>query len=250
MGGLMSRRSPSRPGRLSASLVLLALLALLCPAFLTSSDGVNLQPIGVGAASRTKPDVVVILTDDQRTDTLLSMPSVRRLLVDKGTRFTDAHVSNSLCCPSRSTILTGLYSHHTGVWTNYGKHGGWRQFVKRGNENRTIGVTLQKAGYRTALIGKYLNEFGTFAPPGYDPAGWDEFAGFRVHGHSGAYYDYRLGDSPKFFGQGSDDYRPTYLPVALSTSSGRRRSTSPCSSISRPTRRTGRSPLRRATREP
>jgi arylsulfatase A-like enzyme len=155
--------------------------------------------------------VVIIVTDDQRTDTLMSMPSVRRLLVDQGTRFTDAHVPNSLCCPSRSTILTGLYSHDNGVWTNSGPDGGWRAFVKNGDEKRTIAVTMQRAGYRTALIGKYLNQFGRFAPPGYTPAGWNDFQGFRVENASAAYYNYRLGNSPKFFGMAAKDYSTDVL---------------------------------------
>jgi N-acetylglucosamine-6-sulfatase len=185
-----------------------AVLATLCPLALTGADAA--QPI-IAAHTRTNPDVVVILTDDQRTDTLMSMPSVRRLLVDQGTRFTEAHVPNSLCCPSRATILTGLYSHNNGVWANSGPHGGWRMFVKNGDEKRTIAVTMQRAGYRTALIGKYLNQFGRLAPVGYSPVGWNNFQGMRVKNASAAYYNYRLGNSPKFFGEGAQDYSTDVL---------------------------------------
>ena len=164
----------------------------------------------MGANARSQPDVVLVLTDDQRTDTLLAMPSVRRLLVNRGTRFADAHVHNSLCCPSRSTILTGLYSHHTGVWANGGPDGGLPAFIKHGNNQRTIAVALQRAGYRTGLIGKYLNGFGD-APPGYHPPGWTEFQGFRVEGASAAYYNYRLGNSRKFFGLGEANYSTDVL---------------------------------------
>lgn len=206
-----SLRSPSgRPRmRLRGAVLLAAAFAMLGPLVLTGGDGA--QPVSIGALTRTNPDVVIILTDDQRSDALLSMPSVRRLLVDEGTRFTEAHVSNSLCCPSRSTILTGLYSHHNGVWTNGGADGGWRQFVKSGDEQRTIAVSLQRAGYRTALIGKYLNQFGREAPPRYTPAGWNDFQAFRVPDYSGAYYNYRLGNSPKFYGLGAENYSTDVL---------------------------------------
>jgi N-acetylglucosamine-6-sulfatase len=189
-------------GRFATTLALLAALAILGSVVLTGAD--EAQHVGIRAA-RSKPDVVLILTDDQRTDTLLAMPSVRQLLVDWGTRFTDAHVHNSLCCPSLSTILTGRYSHDTSVWANGGADGGWKAFVKHGDEQRTIAVALQRAGYRTGLIGKYLNGFAD-APPGYDPVAWTDFDGFRVAGASAAYNDYRLGNSRKFYGLDAGDY--------------------------------------------
>jgi len=191
-----------------AAFLLIVALAILGPLVLTGGD--DAEPVGL-APTRTKPDVVLILTDDQRTDTLMSMPSVRRLLVDQGTRFTEAHVPNSLCCPSRATILTGLYSHHTGVWTNGGWDGGWRTFAKRGNETRTMAVALQREGYRSALIGKYVNGYGHKAPIGYVTPGWSVFEPFRHASAAGAYYNYRLGDSPKLYGEASKDYSTDVL---------------------------------------
>ena len=64
-------------------------------------------------------NIVLILTDDQRFDTLWAMPTVQSQLVAKGIEFTKGYVSNAVCCPSRSTILTGQYSHLTGVYTNH-----------------------------------------------------------------------------------------------------------------------------------
>jgi arylsulfatase A-like enzyme len=183
--------------------------ALLSPLVLTGAD--DAQPAGLGALTRTKPDVVLILTDDQRTDTLMSMPAVRQLLVDQGTRFTNAHVPNSLCCPSRSTLLTGLYSHDNGVWGNGGTHGGWPAFVRNGNEKRTIALALQRAGYRTDLVGKYLNGYGRFAPANYHTIGWSKFEAFRVRTASGAYYGYRLGNSQKLYGTGASNYSTDVL---------------------------------------
>jgi N-acetylglucosamine-6-sulfatase len=198
-------------GRAKVRTVLLiaAACAMLSPVVVTGAD--DAQPVGLGALTRTKPDVVIILTDDQRTDTLLSMPAVRQLLVDRGTRFTNAHVPNSLCCPSRSTLLTGLYSHDTGVWGNAGPDGGWPAFVRYGNEKRTIALALQRVGYRTDLIGKYLNAYGHSAPQNYHPIGWSKFEAFRVLNHSGAYYGYRLGNSPQHHGRGASNYSTDVL---------------------------------------
>jgi N-acetylglucosamine-6-sulfatase len=180
--------------RVRLVLVLLVLVALLGPLTGRSGSTAAVSASATGAATGPhRPSVVVILTDDQRTDSLLAMPSVRRLLVDQGTRFTRALVPTSICCPSRSAILTGLYSHDNGVWANGGKNGGWRAFHRLGNERRTIATTLHRAGYRTALVGKYLNGLGHWAPVGYRPPGWDRFEGFRLPRASRAHIDKHIG---------------------------------------------------------
>jgi N-acetylglucosamine-6-sulfatase len=128
------------------------------------------------------PNIVLILTDDQRWDTLWSMPNVRRLLVDHGVTFTDAFVTNSFCCPSRSTILTGNYSHTTGIYGNRPPHGGAVDFHRYGDDRSTIATWLRADGYDTGLVGKYLNGYhGRFIPPGWDT--WDAFNyGFGYYG--------------------------------------------------------------------
>ncbi|HXJ67181.1 MAG TPA: sulfatase [Actinomycetota bacterium] len=137
-----------------------------------------------------RPNIVLILTDDQRWDTLKWMPNVQELLADHGVTFTNAFVPNSLCCPSRTTILTGRYSHSTGVWSNEWPFGGWKVFHGRGEEGSTIATWLHGAGYHTALIGKYLNDFGDAAQAGYVPPGWDRFVSFG--NNNGAHYNYDL----------------------------------------------------------
>jgi arylsulfatase A-like enzyme len=115
-----------------------------------------------------RPDIVLIVTDDQRWDSLDGMPQVQRHLVSKGVRFSNAFVVDPLCCPSRASILTGSYAHTTGVYANSGPHGGWRAF-RRGSEASTIATWLQDAGYRTGLFGKYLNGYRALEiPPGWD----------------------------------------------------------------------------------
>jgi N-acetylglucosamine-6-sulfatase len=85
----------------------------------------------VVTAASDKPNIVFILTDDMRKDDLRYMPKTRMLLKRKGISFENAFVSNSLCCPSRATIMRGQYSHNNGVWsndptTNVSTSGGWQ----------------------------------------------------------------------------------------------------------------------------
>jgi N-acetylglucosamine-6-sulfatase len=210
---LASLHVPSRRDwiRMRTGVVLVAALALLGPIVLTESDDVAGSPVHAAIGAPHQPNIVVILTDDQRTDSLLQMPAVKSLLVDKGTRYTDAFIPTSICCPSRSAILTGLYSHDSGVWENGGPHGGWVTFKRLGNEQRTIADALQQHGYRTGLIGKYLNNFGRFAPPGYKPPGWNRFEAFRLPSKSGAYYDYNIGQRGVSYGAGTQDYSTDVL---------------------------------------
>jgi N-acetylglucosamine-6-sulfatase len=134
----------------------------------------------------TGPNIVLVVTDDQRWDTLDVMPTVRRALVGRGVTFENGFVVNPLCCPSRASILTGLHSHSTGVYNNGGPFGGFRSF----RDDSTLATWLDDAGYETALIGKYLNRYGgTYVPPGWDR--WVAFSG-RPRPRPSAYYDYVL----------------------------------------------------------
>ena len=88
----------------------------------------------------------------------------------KGVTFSHYFVTDSLCCPSRSSIFTGRYPHDTGVFKNVGVDGGYLVFRSRGNEQATFAVALMAGGYRTAFLGKYLN--------GYEPAQHSEGPGW------------------------------------------------------------------------
>ena len=113
-------------------------------------------------AITARPNFVFILADDMRKDDLTYMPKTRSELEDKGMSFSKAYVSNPLCCPSRATIMRGQYAHNTGVWDNVnGTDGGWQGYKSNNgnNEKDNVATSLHKAGYRTGLIGKYLNEY-------------------------------------------------------------------------------------------
>jgi N-acetylglucosamine-6-sulfatase len=148
------------------------------------------QPLGLRSAepATNRPNIVLILTDDQRWDQLWSMPNVQHELVDKGVTFENAFVVNSLCCPSRASILTGGYSHTTGVYSNNPPHGGFDSF--RPDEHSTIATWLRKAGYTTALVGKYLNHYGAAGKAGYVPQGWSRWIALAID--TVKYYDYPL----------------------------------------------------------
>jgi hypothetical protein len=108
--------------------------------------------LGLTGSALARPNVVVVLTDDQRWDTLSTMPNVTNRLVRRGVDFRNAFASNPLCCPSRVSILTGRYAHSTGVLSNRPPHGGFVSF----RDGVTIATRLRAAGYRTAYMGKYL----------------------------------------------------------------------------------------------
>jgi N-acetylglucosamine-6-sulfatase len=119
------------------------------------------------AKTTPQPNIVFLLTDDMNASDLRSMSNTRRLLADQGTKFTNAFVTNSLCCPSRATILRGQYSHNHLIWGNSPPLGGFEKFRKLGRERSTIATWLDRAGYDTVLIGKYLNGYDntTYVPP-------------------------------------------------------------------------------------
>ncbi|MEO8108180.1 MAG: sulfatase-like hydrolase/transferase [Actinomycetes bacterium] len=155
------------------------------------------------------PNVVVLVSDDQAEGTLDVMPNVRALR-DAGVAMTTGIIPTSLCCPSRSALLSGKLAHTTGVYKNLGSHGGWPTFFGSGAEADTFAVALDNAGYRTGLFGKYLNGYA-LADDTYVPPGWDEFrAIYDPDGKpalaAGAYYNYILhgtgvdeahGDAPR-----------------------------------------------------
>jgi N-acetylglucosamine-6-sulfatase len=198
MGVDQGVRAPRRAGWLRAAIVAIVPLVLVLGA--VPPDG---RAPTAGAQTATPPNIVVVLTDDQRADSLRVMPRVQSTLVPRGITMRAAIASNPLCCPSRASILTGRYSHTTGVWANGGLHGGWEAFKPW--ESDTIATALDSIGYRTGLIGKYLNNYrgdGIYVPPGWDR--WFAFAN-----DNGLYYGYTMLDETRGevpFGTASSDY--------------------------------------------
>ncbi len=163
------------PHRRRIAIPLLSLLALGALAIVQAGAAPRERPASGRAAGQ--PNIVFILTDDQ--DLLLNsmqyLPQTKALIAAQGMTFSQDFVPLSLCCPSRSTILTGLYPHNHRVYTNKAPDGGFARFAALGHEGTTIGTALHDAGYRTALIGKYLNNYPNADDPTHLPPGWDEF---------------------------------------------------------------------------
>jgi N-acetylglucosamine-6-sulfatase len=154
-----------------------------------------------------QPNIVFILADDMRKDDLKYMPKTKALLQSTGMTFENAFVSNALCCPSRSTIMRGQYSHNTGVWSNSSTDsssttaGGWQVYQQNGNEADNVATRLQGAGYQTAFFGKYLNGY-TNTP--YIPPGWNRWFGAFTSGDL-HYFDYDVNDQGTITHYGTSD---------------------------------------------
>jgi N-acetylglucosamine-6-sulfatase len=119
-----------------------------------------------GARLTGRPNIVFITTDDQTLWEMRWMPRTRRLLGGGGVRFTEGLAPHPLCCPARAIMLTGQYAHNNGVRHNEGRYGGFQRL----RSTHTVPVWLDRAGYNTAFVGKYLN--GYTADDGREP-GWD-----------------------------------------------------------------------------
>ena len=140
------------------------------------------KQVGTRPVLRRPPNIVLVLMDDFSLDLLDTMRSAEAMR-HRGATYDQAYVVDSLCCVSRSSLLTGQYPHQTGVLTNtantpnpYGPIGGWQAFAAYGNEARSFPVRLQQRGYRTGFVGKFLNQYeatGGVLPP--VPPGWDQW---------------------------------------------------------------------------
>ncbi|HZD18499.1 MAG TPA: sulfatase [Actinomycetota bacterium] len=158
-----------------------------------------------------RPSVVLILTDDQSLDSLPHVPPVmpkfQAMLEDPSDHwisFSSAFLSTPLCCPSRASILTGRYDVRTGVRTN---HEGDRL-----DPGSTLATWLHDAGYRTALVGKYLNGYPFEGEPPVPP-GWDRWLAKQQGAQTTAYYGHVLNDQG--FSQRSGDAPGDYLTDVL-----------------------------------
>lgn len=154
-----------------------------------------------------RPNIIFILADDMEVTALDFMPLTMELLGDHGAQFTHFYVNNSLCCPSRATILRGQYMHNTQITGNKLPTGGFDKFRDLGLEASTFPVWLQQAGYSTALFGKYLNEYPGSSEPTYIPPGWTEWV-VPAAGNPYRNFNYTFNENGVLvsYGQNPEDY--------------------------------------------
>jgi N-acetylglucosamine-6-sulfatase len=157
------------------------------------------------ARAKPRPNVIVIETDDQTAEEMRVMRNTLSRIGGQGTTFDNNFVTLSLCCPSRSTFLTGQYAHNHGVLTNAMPNGGYQKL----DHTNTLAVWLQNAGYSTALVGKYLNGYGAKGTQTQIPPGWTEFhAGVNL-----SFFNWTLNDNGTLVGYGDApaDYQTDVL---------------------------------------
>ncbi len=175
-----------------------ALLAILAGAVLIGAPGAEPD---AASAFKSRANIIILLTDDQETASVRIMKTVNKQLKRKGVTMKRFYDNFPLCCPSRTTLLTGQYAHNHKVLSNTAPDGGYGVFNElHGNNN--LALWLQAAGYRTGYIGKFLNEYAE--PDEYGtlpvdvPRGWDDW---RVLAPSRAqYFGYTLNQNGNLVG--------------------------------------------------
>jgi N-acetylglucosamine-6-sulfatase len=152
--------------------VLAGAVALVLPAGALAQDDSS----GTNSPDN-RPNIVVLMTDDQTATDMTPLPKTRRLIGDAGVTFTRSFVSYPVCCPSRATFFTGQYAHNNGVHCLYPWCGGGYGHL---NQRQYLPVWLERDGYATAHIGKFLNGYGLERPADI-PKGWTEWYGLIDH---------------------------------------------------------------------
>ena len=188
------------------------LAATLWTACGSGSPGGPSSPGPANEAPPRRPNIVFILADDLDVRTAAMMPRLPALIGQHGRTFDRAYVTQSLCAPSRASILTGQYPHNHRVLDNTGPDGGFGAF-RRGQEASTVATWLHAAGYRTALVGKYMNGYPTANRPDYIPPGWDEWRAQLSELTADRYVNYFLNENGTVnpFGVQDKDYETDVL---------------------------------------
>jgi N-acetylglucosamine-6-sulfatase len=159
------------------------------------------------AGDGKRPNIVFVLTDDLANNLVQYMPHVLDLQ-KRGATFANYFVTDSLCCPSRSSIFTGRFPHDTGIFKNTGNDGGFLAFHNRHHEQATFATALSAAGYRTAMLGKYLNGY---QPRQHPPEpGWTMWA-VAGNGYPGFNYDLNEDGKVVHYGREPADYMTDVL---------------------------------------
>uniref|UniRef100_A0A8C5QK80 N-acetylglucosamine-6-sulfatase n=1 Tax=Leptobrachium leishanense TaxID=445787 RepID=A0A8C5QK80_9ANUR len=169
----------------------------------------------VEGASR-KPNIVLILTDDQDVSLggMTPLKKTKELIADHGITFSNAYVVSALCCPSRSSILTGRYPHNHRVVNNTIAGNCSSKAWQKTQEPNAFPVLLNSIGYQTFFAGKYLNQYGAEEAGGIShvPPGWSYWYALEKNAK---YYNYTLSNNGRAQHHG-ENYSLDYLTDVLS----------------------------------
>ncbi|MEV7400455.1 sulfatase [Streptomyces sp. NPDC091267] len=175
------------------------------------------------AAAAARPNILLIVTDDQPKQTEWAQPKTVDWLAGRGVKFTNGHVTTPLCAPSRSSVLSGQYAHNHGVRNNSASY--------QLDQDTTLPRYLKQAGYRTGLFGKFLNSwtlddnpphFEDFAllQPAYVDARWNVNGAVQtINGYTTDIIKNRTLD---FLDEAANDSRPWFAYVTPFASHGPR----------------------------
>ena len=141
----------------------------------------------------------MVMMDDMRWDELRFAPNASRYITGRGLRFANSFSPLPLCCPARASLLLGKYAHNHRVMTVKKPYG-----FGALNDSRTVATSLRNSGYKTAMVGKYLNGYGQMPSRVtggksmlYKPAGWTDWMASletkwpRNSRYSGGTYNYQ-----------------------------------------------------------
>jgi arylsulfatase A-like enzyme len=172
------------------------ILFLLISVFIIACSSPNSNQDITILPEENRPNFIIILADDldEKLGTTQYMVNLKTLLIERGSTIENFLITTPMCCPSRINLLRSQYTHNHQVYNNEAPHGGFPKFYETGAEKSTLAVWLQAAGYRTALIGKYLNAYPLADNRTYIPAGWSEwYSPARKNAYDG--FDYYLNEN-------------------------------------------------------
>lgn len=154
---------------------------------------------------KDSPNIIVILTDDMDMALMPFIEQTNQLIGEQGATFSRFYVTTPACCPSRASILRGQYAHNTDILEN---SPGFARFFRLKHEENALPVWLSKAGYQTAMFGKYLNNYPVNAGREYVPPGWTDWGGFFAMQPTHYYYDYTMNENGTLveYGNEPEDY--------------------------------------------
>lgn len=174
---------------------------------------------GASGSGSNRPNVVFVLTDDLSWNLVRYMPHVVAM-ERHGLTFARYFVTDSLCCPSRTSIYTGQFPHNSGVFSNTGPGGGFSAFLAHKDEKKTFATVLQSRGYQTGFFGKFLNGYNPAAASEgqrpYIPPGWSAWAAADRHGYAEYGYHLAVGREVGSYGSGPRSYLTSVLSTKAS----------------------------------